>query len=133
DYDGGRTFYLDSYSSFVLDTLDPDIFGVNYYEGMDNYNNGIKIPIPNAYVGPTDFFVQQIIAEVYNKQNPACKTITSFNAGLDRIPKLKPKEEIPNLVLCDDVDSVSNTDGRSVFDLTQWEGSLLAEPMANVD
>jgi gliding motility-associated-like protein len=133
DYDGGRTFYFDSYSSYVLGTLDPDIFGVYYYEGMDNYNNGIKIPIPNAYVGPTNFFVQEIIAEVYNKQNPACSTITSFNAGIDRIPKLKPKEELPTLVLCDDIASGSDTDGRSVFNLTQYEGNLLAEPMANVD
>lgn len=133
DYDGGNTFYLDSYSSFVLDILDPDYFAVNYYEGMDDYNNGIKIPIPNAYVGPANFFVQEIVAEVYNKQNPACTYVTSFNVGVDRIPKLKPKEELANLTLCDDLASGSDTDGSSAFDLTQYEGNLLAEPMANVD
>lgn len=132
DYEGGNIFYLDSYSSSVLGTLDPNIFGVNYYEGMDDYNNGIKIPMPNAYVGPSNFFVQEIVAEVYNKQNPACAYVTTFNVGIDRIPKLRPKEELANLTLCDDLDSGSDTDGTSIFDLTQHEGNLLAAPMANV-
>lgn len=132
DYDGGNTFYLESYSSFVLDNLDPDYFAVNYYEGMDDYNNAIKIAIPNAYVGSTNFFTQEIVAEVYNKQNPTCAYVTTFNVGIDRIPKLRPKEELANLTLCDDIDSGSDTDGTSIFDLTQYEGNLLAEPMANV-
>lgn len=132
DYDGGNIFYLDSYSSSVLGTLDPNIFGVNYYEGMEDYNNGIKIPMPNAYVGPSNFFTQEIVAKVYNKQNPACSYVTTFNVGIDRIPKLRPKEELANLTLCDDTVSGSDTDGASIFDLTQHEGNLLAEPMANV-
>jgi gliding motility-associated-like protein len=132
DYEGGNIFYLDSYSSSVLGTLDPSIFGVNYYEGMDDYVNGIKIPMPNAYVGSSNFFTQEIVAEVYNKQNPTCAYVTSFNVGIDRIPKLRPKGELANLTLCDDTVSGSDTDGTSIFDLTKHEGNLLAEPMANV-
>src|SRR5690606_13097880 len=41
-------------------------------------------------------------------------------------------EELANLSLCDDLDSGSVIDGSSIFDLTEYEGNLLAEPMANV-
>jgi len=132
DFAGDLYIDLVNHSPHILGTLDPDIFGINFYEGLADYNNGIMISNPISYQGPSSFYIQEIVAEVYNKGNPACTDVVTFNVGIDRKPKLKPKEDIQTLVLCDDLDTGSDTDGSSIFDLTQLEDTFLAEPMAGV-
>jgi len=131
DYKGDISFDLQGHSIYILDGLDPNVFGVNYYEGMTNYTNGIKIDVPDAYTNSLSFFTQEIIAEVYNKQNQECTDITEFNIGIHELPMLKSTDVIPGLELCDDIDSGSDTDGMSVFDLTKQEGNLLVNPVAS--
>lgn len=132
DFEGQLYIDLVNHSSHILGTLNPDVFDVHFYEGMEDYNNGIKISNPTSYLGPSNFYFQEIVAEVYNKGNPVCTDVVSFHVGIDRKPKIKPKEDILPLTLCDDMDTGSDTDGRSVFNLTQLEIDFLAEPMTGV-
>ncbi|WP_052143793.1 T9SS type B sorting domain-containing protein [Wocania ichthyoenteri] len=131
DLVGDITFDLVSHNIFVLNGLDPNVFGVNYYEGMTNYTNGIKIDIPEGYTNASSFFTQEIIAEVYNKQNPECTDITDFNIGIYKTPQLESSANLLSLTQCDDSNSGSDTDGIAEFDLTQQEQYLLLNGVAS--
>ncbi|MCH4551968.1 T9SS type B sorting domain-containing protein [Aestuariibaculum lutulentum] len=120
-----NSFDLYGHNKYVLNGLDSNVFGVHYYEGIENYNNGIKINAPEAYTNALGFFTQEIIAEVYNKQNPECNDITKFNIGVYKTPQLELPNNISNLTQCDNSDSGSDTDGIVVFDLTEKEQYLL--------
>ncbi|MCL6293898.1 T9SS type B sorting domain-containing protein [Jejuia spongiicola] len=128
---GDITFDLESHSIHVLNGLDPNVFGVNYYEGMTNYTNGIKISPPEAYTNSLNFFTQEIIAEVYNKQNPECTDVTEFNIGIYKTPELESSANLSSLTQCDNSNSGSDTDGFAEFDLTKQEPNLLLNGVAS--
>ncbi|RXJ51513.1 T9SS type B sorting domain-containing protein [Gelidibacter gilvus] len=128
---GDITFDLKSQSVHVLNGLDPDIFGVNYYEGMANYTNGIKIDQPEAYTNALSFYTQEIIAEVYNKQNSECTDVTEFNVGIFKTPQLETNINLSSLIQCDDSKSGSDSDGITEFDLTVQEQYLLLNGVAS--
>lgn len=125
DLVGDISFDLAGHSTFILNGLDPNTFGVNYYEGMTNYTNGTKIDAPEAYTNTSNFFAQEIIAEVYNRQNLKCTDVTSFNVGIYKTPQLELPSNLSSLTGCDDINSGLDTDGIATFDLTEMEPSLL--------
>ncbi len=131
DFVGDITFDLVGHNTFVLNGLDPNVFGVNYYEGMTNYTNGAKIAVPEGYINPSSFFTQEIIAEVYNKQNPECADITTFNIGIYKSPRLESSSNLSSLTQCDNFDSGSDVDGVAEFDLTMQEQYLLLNGVAS--
>ncbi len=128
---GDITFDLVGHGTHVLNGLDPNIFGVNYYEGTTNYTNGIKIDIPEGYSHSLNFFTQEIIAEVYNKQNPECTDITEFNIGIYKTPQLESPDNLLSLTQCDNSNSGSDTDGFTEFDLTKQGQNLLLNGVAS--
>ncbi|WGH75913.1 T9SS type B sorting domain-containing protein [Tenacibaculum tangerinum] len=125
DFTGDISFDLVSHNINILNGLDSNIFGVNYYEGMVNYTSGIKINTPEVYTNASSFFTQEIIAEVYNKQNPACNDITDFNVGIYKTPQLESPSNLSTLTQCDNADSGSDNDSITEFDLTAQEQYLL--------
>ncbi|WP_298339856.1 T9SS type B sorting domain-containing protein [uncultured Algibacter sp.] len=128
---GGISFDLESHDVHILDGLDPNIFDVNYYEGMSNYTNGIKIDLPEAYSNSSVFFTQEIIAELYNKQNSECTDITTFNIGIYKTPQIEKSVNLSSLTKCDDTNSGSDQDGFAEFDLTEQEPNLLLNGSAS--
>jgi len=131
DLVGDISFDLEGHSVHILNGLNPNVFQVNYYEGMTNYTNGIRLASPEAYTNSSSFFTQEIIAEVYNKQNPECIDITEFNVGIYKTPQLESSANLSNLTQCDDSNSGSDTDGIAEFDLTQQEQHLLLNGVAS--
>ncbi len=131
DLVGDISFDLVGHGTFILNGLDPNTYGVNYYEGMTNYNNGTKIDAPEAYTNTSNFFAQEIIAEVYHRQNPKCTDVTSFNVGIYKTAQLELPSNLLSLTQCDDIYSGSDTDGMATFDLTEQEPYLLLNGIAS--
>lgn len=125
DLVGDITFDLEGHAVHILNGLDPGVFGVNYYEGMANYTNRIKIDLPEAYTNSLSFFTQEIIAEVYNKQNTECTDITEFNVGIYKTPQLESPANFSSLTQCDNSNSGSDIDGFAEFNLIEQEQYLL--------
>ena len=104
-----QNFDFTSKDTEALLGQDPTQYKVSYFESMDdanNFENDISFPFTNA-TNP-----QVIYARVYNKDNPNCFDITSFEIEVFDTPQIV---QISDLEFCDD--EGDQTDGFSIIQL----------------
>ena len=123
DNNGLHTFDLTTRNAAILNGQDASQYLIRYFANATDYANNSPIATPNAYPIATAYQQQVIIAEVYNKDNPDCKTTTTFTIDVFDIPR--PSIVIPRLTLCDNTTFRTDTDGRERFDLTQRATAIL--------
>jgi len=116
--DGIEQFDLTSQDDPILDTQDPSLFTVSYYNDPNDANSGMN-PIPN----PTNFTniasPQTIYARVEENSNPVCYGTTSFDIVVNPMPSVVNPSPLET---CDD----ETPDGIATFDLTSKENEITA-------
>lgn len=117
DNDGIYSFDLTTQNSAILNGQDPSHYQVTYFA------NSSPILVPNAYSNSSAYELQTITAEISNKENTSCKSITTFE--IDVFDSPVPKTDIPKLTSCDNSSVGNDTDGKIFFDLTQRTTDIL--------
>ena len=123
DNNGLHTFDLTTRNAAILNGQDASQYLIRYFANATDYANNLPIAYPNAYPNVTAYQQQTIIAEVYNKDNPDCKTTTTFTIDVFDMPR--PAISIAALTSCDNTTFGTDTDGRVRFDLTQRATAIL--------
>ena len=121
--DGLNSFDLTTQNTAILNGQNPNLYTITYFANATDYANNIAIASPNNYVNTLAYQQQTIIAEVSNKANGSCRTMTSFDIDVFDAPK--PSTVIPKMSSCDNTSVGTDTDGRVSFDLTQRATTIL--------
>ncbi|MNQ39553.1 Microbial collagenase precursor [compost metagenome] len=119
DYDGLFTFDLMHQDTAILNGQDPNLFAVTYSA------NNVTLTTPNNYINKLPYQQETITAEVSNKANGECKSITTFIIDVFDKPLPNTSVNIPILNTCDNTSVGTDTDGRVIFDLTQSATTIL--------
>lgn len=119
DNDGLYSFDLTTQNKAILNGQDSDLFIVNYFS-----NNKI-IDSPENYINSVSYQEETITAEVSNKNNTECKSITTFKIDVFDTPFPNLSTAIQDLVSCDNSSFGSDNDGKVIFDLTQRATAIL--------
>ncbi|QAA81808.1 T9SS type B sorting domain-containing protein [Aequorivita sp. H23M31] len=112
DLDGGTSaeFDLTENAPFIYGTQSPDLI-LTYHTALDD----ALVPT-NAITDPTSFTSSgQTIWVRLENDVTGCFRISSFELVVGGFPAITPPAD---MVLCDDLESGSDTDGISIFDLT---------------
>lgn len=123
DNDGFEPFDLTSLDNAILNGLSFTDFEVAYFASLSDYNNDTPITNPSTFVTALPFTIQTIIASARNRRNATCNSITSFQITISESPF--PVANIPVLTLCDNTSIGTDNDGIVLFNLTQYENTIL--------
>ncbi len=123
--DGLYTFDLSIQDSEILNGQNLNSYTVTYFANATDYVNNVAIASPDNYINTIPYQLQTIIAEVSNKANVSCKSITNFTISVFDSPYPNIPANIPNLSSCDNPSVGTDADGRVVFDLTQNATAIL--------
>ena len=117
--DGQAYFDLTTVSEEVLDGLDPGVYQVSYHSSeVDALAGSPSIPGPGGYLSTGG----EVWVRVEDTGTPTgCHSVVPLLLEVAPLPE--PVQPSP-LESCDDLASGSDTDGRSIFDLTSKEGEL---------
>jgi gliding motility-associated-like protein len=117
--DGFYVFDLTTQNTSILNGQDSNRYVVSYFA------NNELIPSPAAYTNTVAYQHETIRAEVSNKANGECKSITSFNIDVFDTPLPSLPITITNLTSCDNTSFGTDNDGKVIFDLTQKTTNIL--------
>jgi len=117
--DGLHTFDLRTQDTAILNGQDPNLFTVNYFA------NNVVIASPGTYINTVAYQKETITAEVSNKANGECKSITTFDIDVFDTPLPNLPTAIPNLTSCDNTSVGTDSDGKVIFNLTQRATAIL--------
>lgn len=123
--DGFYNFNLTTLNASILNGQDANSYTVNYYASPANYSSNVAISTPNNYKNATAYTTENIIAEVTNNNNTACKSSTSFTIAVFESPLPNLPASIPNLTSCDNTSVGTDSDGKVVFNLTARANAVL--------
>src|SRR5690606_27013856 len=119
DPDGGSTaiFDLTLNTPFVYGDQSPDDFSISYHTSLEDATLGV-----NAIVNPESFESSgQTIWVRLEAHDTGCARISSFELIVGEMPVIVEPED---MVLCDDEESGSNTDGISIFNLSSNDHTI---------
>lgn len=125
DNDGVYNFDLEVQRFPILNGQDPNLYQVTFYENATNYANKVPITTPNNYLNTVPYQSQTIYAEVSNKANSSCKSMTTFDIAVYETATPSNSTSIPKMSMCDNTSVGSDADGRVLFDLTQNNSAIL--------
>uniref|UniRef100_UPI0026276623 choice-of-anchor L domain-containing protein n=1 Tax=uncultured Dokdonia sp. TaxID=575653 RepID=UPI0026276623 len=119
--DGVEVFDLTDQTSDILDTQDPTVVSVTFYENQSDAEMNInQIPNPDAYSNTMSS--QEIWVRVETDLSPDCFEVGSFMISVN-------SQTIANdpgvFTVCDDASDGSDTNGITVFDLSSLNNSIL--------
>jgi gliding motility-associated-like protein len=125
DKDGLYNFDLEVQRFPILNGQDPDLYQVTFYANTTDYANKIPLTTPNNYLNTVPYQRQTIYAEVTNKANANCKSVTTFDIAVFEMAAPSNATTIPKMSICDNTTVGTDTDGRVQFDLTQNANAIL--------
>lgn len=125
DNDGFYSFDLTTQNTSILNGQNATDFNVTYYASVTDYSNDNPIADATNYQNTTAYQPQTIIASVKNTSNTACEATTSFTIQVFEAPTPALNTDISNISECDDTSVGTDTDGRTLFDLTTREADIL--------
>lgn len=125
DKDGLYNFDLEVQRFPILNGQDPDLYQVTFYANATDYANKVPLTTPNNYLNTVPYQRQTIYAEVSNKANTNCKSVTTFDIAVFEMANPSKATTIPKMSICDNATVGTDTDGRVVFDLTQNANVIL--------
>jgi gliding motility-associated-like protein len=123
--DGLYNFDLEVQRFSILNGQDPNLYQVTFFATATDYANKNALTTPNNYINLAPYQRQTIYAEVSNKANGNCKSLTTFDIAV--FDKAVPANStfIPSLKICDNTSVGTDTDGQILFDLTQRAATIL--------
>lgn len=125
DKDGLYHFDLEVQRFPTLNGQDPDLYQVTFYANATDYANKVPLTTPNNYLNAIPYQRQTIYAEVTNKANANCKSVTTFDIAVFEMAAPSNATTIPKMSICDNTTVGTDTDGRVQFDLTQNANAIL--------
>lgn len=125
DNDGVYNFNLEAQRFLILNGQDPNLYQVTFYANATDYANKVPLTTPNNYLNTVPYQRQTIYAEVSNKANSSCKSMTTFDIAVYEIATPSNSTSIPKMSMCDNTSVGSDADGRVLFDLTQNNSTIL--------
>ena len=125
DKDGLYNFDLEVQRFPILNGQDPDLYQVTFYANATDYANKVPLTTPNNYLNTVPYQRQTIYAEVSNKANTNCKSLTTFDIAVFEMANPSKATTIPKMSICDNATVGTDRDGRVLFDLTQNANAIL--------
>jgi gliding motility-associated-like protein len=125
DNDGVYNFDLEFQRFPILNGQDPNLYQVTFYANATDYANKVPLTTPNNYLNTIPYQRQTIYAEVTNKANSTCKSMTTFDIAVYEMATPSNSARIPKMSMCDNTSVGSDADGRVLFDLTQNNSAIL--------
>ena len=125
DNDGLHLFNLEVQRIPVLNGQDANLYQVTFYANATDYANKVPITTPNNYLNTVPYQRLTIYAEVSNKANSTCKSMTTFDIAVYETATPNNSASIPKMSMCDNTSVGSDADGRVLFDLTQNANAIL--------